>query len=1562
MGEAGDKKRRETSKISGERDDRVENHQYSSHSDGWVKLLLYVFYTGIGLLILGSVIITLPITKNWAADKALGFLNKDFGVSISKKNVSINIFGDVIIEDLQIKDDKAYPFIQVKEYRARSNWFSLLHIGKTNALDFESMSLKNADVKVITYKGDSLDNFSRFIAKFDDGKPPRPHKPVFKLRSRVQILDSKISIVNQNHQGEEGKWLTADHVYLTVPLLKIEGPNVSARVNNMTFRTFRWGKPYLVDTFSTDFALTQETLKFGDLTLNTDHTLLMGNLTFHLDKKTHFADFSNKVVWDMQLRRGSQISGYDIGYFVQRWDNDAPLNLSGKMKGVLNNFSLDNFLIHAKDLKFRAEKLKIKDLLKGRYHIVSDRLSTDFTYPELKSIMPKFISKNMGNFADIFQRIQFKGGVDIDPHHVLAKGELLTGIGQAHIKNIILSDYSSKQPKYKGFLRVKDLNVSAFTKNKDVGLLSGNVDIEGQGFDINTLSLKTKSDIQNIQLMGKEVHNLFLEGVLAQKKYNGLINLNDTQVKASVRGLIDFSTKRLQADIKSHIDYLNLSYFGYQANSNTNVSGFLEGKFSMTDINDLNLDASIEGLKLTTTEQKLDIPNAHVKAFFDGGDRIIDVDAPGAVKGKIIGHYNLADLGNMVQSGLGNILVGYLPKHMYKGQHFNMEFEVQQKLLSYFLPDARIPRGGHIKAFYTGTTNDLVMDADVPALKYIITKKEEVKEADKMLARVNPQYKIDDKAVSSDTLAASGMQIKINTTIPQEQILANIREIEYAKNIVKDVMLKGTNENGKILRIASLFKAGNVTQDESGHLKEYAINFNQTTSSSGDIAFRFEPTSVKLNNDMWSVDTSEELNHSILYLKKKKGFEVNHLRLYSDDSSILINGFFKGSKDFDADIQLNKLQLAKVLSFIPTSNKLNIQGIANGSAKIKMSKNDLQPIVDIQVGGIKMSGQEVGDLIVNAKSTGSNIYEVEARITSSGLFGGNHLSLTGNINNNTSSPTLDLTAALNAFNIAFAGEFVKDIFSNLRGKANGEIKITGPLNDLDYSGDIAMKGLGFKLMFTGVDYSFADAVIPLSKGIVQLNDLALKDGRYNSAGSISGIIQFENFASLGVNLIVRADNLLLLNTSQKDFDSFWGRVTAKGDLYIWGPVSALDILARASVIGGSEFTLNTNTTSSVEEFKMLRFLKINKETGEVSIEKKLKTGGNIAIGLVLDVDKNSAVNVLLGENVGSISVRGQAHNLKFNMKRSGLMNMNGVYTVDNGTFVSKAILERTFQIHKGSNILWDENVMNPELNIVASYHRVVTNLGEYLSVGKLQPTNVELQIKIKNKLQELNKTGAIAMNILLPDASSQIKEALAAKVNTEDEKIKQIGSVLIMNSFNLTSSLDGVALGNAAVSTGYSMVFKNLASVFNAISNDFQIDMDYIKGDQSAEIADRANTNININLSPRIKVKTGIGIPISRTDNVQNNYLSGEGSIEYDVSKTNDGSLVLRAYSKPANIGAGVGLGSNASENQSYGAGIAYIKSFNSFGELFRKKKNTRIKGKKADILKAKNIRDSIGN
>ena len=244
---------------------------------------------------------------------------------------------------------------------------------------------------------------------------------------------------------------------------------------------------------------------------------------------------------------------------------------------------------------------------------------------------------------------------------------------------------------------------------------------------------------------------------------------------------------------------------------------------------------------------------------------------------------------------------------------------------------------------------------------------------------------------------------------------------------------------------------------------------------------------------------------------------------------------------------------------------------------------------------------------------------------------------------------------------------------------------------------------------------------------------------------------------------------------------------------------------------------------------------------------------------------------------------------------------------------------------------------------------MVANVGEYLSMGKLQPISVLLQAHITQSLVDPQ----IDLNVTAMDVSSQVRETLAAKMSQEGEKVLQFGSVLLLSTFNVSNS-GGVEVnvGNVAESQGYNMLLKQLGSVLNTMSNEFQIDLNYVKGDQNSTVGDRANAGVSVAVSPRVNIKTGLGIPLSKTDNTQNNYLSGEGSVEYDLSKKNDGSLIIRGYSKPTNIGMGM-VSTNGSANQAYGGGVVWSKSFNS---LFKKKK----KDKKTSGAKGEIKTDSI--
>ena len=1516
------------------------------------RILNYIFFGILGLVVLLFVAINLPVTKRYIANEAIKLLNNDFKMRMSVEDVEVNFFGDVKIKGLRIKDYKDYEFVKARELRVDSDWFALAF--NTRDIKFNQATIIDPVIRVITYKGDSISNFIRYVDNFQSDTPTDPKRPKFKMNMKIDLINGVASIINENSPGEAGRWLDARKVNLNVTSLKVEGADVFADIRNFSLITKRYGKEHIVDTFSTNFELTKKHLKFGNMTINTDHSLLQGEAVLNLDPETKFADFGHKVSWDLKMIPGSQISGYDLSYFVTDWDNYTPINISGTMTGPLNDFTLNNFLIRSQDVNLNTKNLRINGVIDKKFFIESKNISADFTYKALKASLPNFISTKLGNIADDFGRMKYNGSVRVNPKQIFASGQVITGIGQAKMKDFNLVDYSTKRPKYRGYVDVKDLNVTALTKNKQVGLISGKFDVQGEGFDVNTMYIKTKSDVAHIELMGKNLNNIAIDGVLNKRRFTGNLNANDPNAKGNFKGVVDFSTKRLFADFVANIKYVNLKYFGISAGDTNSVSGLIDGKVSMTNLNDLNLDANIQNLTLNSTAQKLNIPDSKIKAYFEDGNRIVSVDAPGAVVGRVSGKFELENIALMVENSLNKILVGNPPKKTFAGQGFDFDFDVKQGLVSFFVPDLELKNGAKVSGNYIGNTNDLVLNADASYIKYVLTSKKELTEAEKFLAETDATYQ-PDLEKTKDSAMVDSLSLRVNTANLSQQLLATVKRAQYGNNVLQDVKLSANNENGQLLKIGTNFKLGTLEDESAKQMKEYLVNINQTTNPTGDYVFRFEPTTIKLNDVAWSVDTSPELNHAITYRKKEKDFLIENLRVYSDESALLIkNATFKSGKEFMADAEVKNLDISKLLAFSKDKNALDIKGTANGTILIKKSGNNLEPLLDLDVNDIFMNGKAMGNLETKiTKSEKPNVFDVSIQALSSDLLGHNTLDVTGTIDNNPSSPILDVNAKMNEFDLGFAQQFVKEIFGNFRGKATGDLKISGPLNDIDYSGDLALKGFGLKLMFTGVDYSFDDTVINLSRGLALLNNIGIKDGRSNSKGNISGSIQFETLSSLGINLIMRADNLLVINNTQEDNDLFWGRVYGQGDVYVSGPVSGLEISTPndgLKVLNNSTFTFNSASNSNVEEFKILRFLK-REDDGKISIEKKKKSGANMLMDFDISVDKGTLVNVLVGDDVGNISVKGDADHLKFRMERSGNIVMNGTYTVDNGTFVSKAILDRTFQIAKNSSIQWSGSPMSPDLDITANYTRTVTNAGEYLGMSLTQPINVMLTTKITETLTKPD----ISFGVSAPDVSSQVKETLATKMNTEDERIIQFGSVLVLNNFNVVNSggLD-FNLQNTAINTGYNMLFKQLGSVLNTISSAFQVNLDYISGDPNSNTGDRANTSVSLALSPRINFKTGLGVPIARTENTSNNYLSAEGTIEYDWSRNNNGSRLLRAYSKPSNLG----LGTANAINQSYGVGVVYSKSFNSLKYIFKRRE--RIKRDSAAV--DENKVDSIKN
>jgi hypothetical protein len=65
-----------------------------------------------------------------------------------------------------------------------------------------------------------------------------------------------------------------------------------------------------------------------------------------------------------------------------------------------------------------------------------------------------------------------------------------------------------------------------------------------------------------------------------------------------------------------------LSYFGVPGNGKSVFSGNVDGKIAFTTVNDMNLDAKLNNVVFTANNQKIEVPNGQVKAFFENGKEL----------------------------------------------------------------------------------------------------------------------------------------------------------------------------------------------------------------------------------------------------------------------------------------------------------------------------------------------------------------------------------------------------------------------------------------------------------------------------------------------------------------------------------------------------------------------------------------------------------------------------------------------------------------------------------------------------------------------------------------------------------------------------------------------------------------------------------------------------------------------------------------------------------------------------------------------------------------------------
>ena len=1444
-----------------------------------------------------TVAIQIPAVQTWAAQKAVESLNKTFNTEISVEKVDINFFGRIHLYGLATKDDHGLEFIRVKELETSFRIWSLLN--GTDKIDLKEIELHEPQLQIITYKNDSVANFIKFVKNFasKEEKEPSP----FTLKGNFLIHEGQLLIKNENLEAKQQVWLDAKKLQLDVRDFSLINDDLNADIRKIAFETQRKGEQYVVQNLSGKAHYNEKEIRINQLHLQTNDSNLQGDLVLNTAEKNAFSDFANKVIWEAKIDNSSVINFKDIRYFADSFDKNSSVNVYGEINGPLNALNLTNFELSGQDNYIAAQKLQLNGMLNNDLRMFSNALRVKTSYQNLRNLLPTFISTKLPVFIQRFGTMNYQGDLVLNDREIAVKGNLLTSLGQANVNAFFQQYTEPKTMRYKGVLDAKNLDLRAITEVKDLGLVSGHLTFNGQGTDLNTIHLEVDGNLDYMDLMGKRYQNMAIDGLLENYTYNGKFYINDPRLKATFDGKVAFKEKPFRLNFNSDLNYIDLDYLGLTKNLGAKIRGEVSGDFQVSNLDDFLGQLTLKNVYYHSKKDTLNLAFAEVDSELSNGIKTIRANVPDFVEAEITGRFVVSEIADAVNNTLVPLVPSFRHKKVSPNQEFTVDVMVHQNILSYFNPDIVIEPETSLKAYINTNENSFRANLDTPGIAY-------------------------------GNIRAYKALVNLDTTTEDNKINGKIDSLLVNTIAIRDINVNSLPKNDSLM-IHTNF---NIGKEEN--LMKFNLNLFHTMKDNHTMEFGFASSTFNLDKTVWTInkDNSTETNKLIIDMNTKK-MSVEDISLNYDDQQLVVSGFYNDAEDFHFDGKFEKIVLSKL---IPSSllKGLSVDGIANGEVHVERNATELKPTLAMTIDQLELNEFELGNLTLNGGYNNiQNVFDVELSLDQ-GLV--QSLYMNGFIDNNPETPEVNMVANFDDFNVGFVEGFLSEVFSNMRGTISGEVQFDGKLTQPNFSGDMAVRDLGFKFNYLGVDYLFSGVndihvnKMGGSQGSIMLDNLTFTDTFYKTKGLVDGTILFRDFSEWFLNLSFTSSNLLVMNTTAKDNELFYGRVFADGYFDIFGPVQGLDIVARADVKDNSQLTINTSGTIIESEKQLVRFVP-NQEKLEEDTKRTDPKG--MTVDLTVNAYPTAKMNLILDAATNDMaSARGTAENLNVHLDKSGLA-ITGNYYIESGTYNFRQsgipLLNKDFSIRKGSSIDFSGDPLDAELNITAVYNRTISNVGEYLAgAGSSQLYDGELIINIKENL----KAPEITYDIEIPRASSDMNAQLAAKLNNQDEKTMQFVYILMTGKFGdtatLSSSLQG-GLASGAADIGLSAVAGALSSLMEGVD----LDVQYIQGSDGSSTNDKLRYSLSYQINNRLRVSGSYGMAV--TNEYQENF-DGNLNIQYDISRMNNGGFLINVFTRPTTFGIQAG---NVNQlNQSFGAGVSYNTSFNNIGEIFRKIKDKR--------------------
>ena len=1459
------------------------------------------------LLLFVSVILSTSFVQTKLGNYAAIKINKNFGTDLNIGKINVSFLGNIALKDVQIRDHHNDTLIFVKKLST-----SLLSAKKVleGTLLFDNITLEDAYYHMKTYKGETTDNMAVFIESFRKDTPKDSLDAPFILKAAnvyVQHLDFKLN--NENIKKEV--LFSATNIGGNIQKMAIVGTDFSTNARGLYFKT---NQGIQITNLTTNYKFTKNAMNFDKTTLETKNSSVVGDVLFTY-KKGGLSNFSDQVNITAYFKE-STLKILDLQKFYKELSGNDMVSFSGRMRGNLNDFSLKKLNLSTKYGLLLNGNLFFKNAINTERGVVFNGNLNNLTatYKELKTLLPNLLDKTLPSEFDKLGQFKIVGNIQVTPlkinASVVVKSQIGTAISDLKINNIDNIDMAS----YLGDVQLIDFNMGSFFNKPIFGKVSLNGSVNGSGFKLENVNTKFVGNISDLNFKGYSYQNIVVNGQYQNNKFDGDLVIDDDNFKMKFNGLADLSSEIQKFDFKTDISYLNLKETNLFLRDTISV---VKGKIALdvegNTFDDILGTAVFKDVFYTNQEKEFSFKEFTVTSSLKDNIKTIDVASRDIARGFIRGKFSFSELPKVAQNALGSIYTNYKPYQVASNQFLDFNFTVYNQIVNVFFPKISIDDKTKIKGKINSDKDLFRLSFSSPRIDAYGT---EVKVVSLRTDNKNPLY---------------------NTSFTADQLNTGYY------NISKLNLINRTEND--TLYFKSIFKGGNKKNED------FNLDFFYTFNPKGKSVLGFEKSSFVFKENTWTINPDEKNTDKITFDLKKNEFKFSQFKLISGVQKIEFSGSLKGTeqKKLLADFTKVKLQ-----SFLPKIDSLALKGILSGHLDFVQNKGVYSPEGALTVSDFEVNNFMQGDLFVNIKGENSyKKYDIDISIESENS---KSISAIGALDFSSERPIIDLNIFLEEFKLNAFSPLGKDVLSSLRGSASGDFTLRGFLGNPDMNGSLRLKNAGLKFPYLNVDYDFVgESVITLLQQSFILEDFKLLDSKNKTKGILRGDISHFNFKQWFLRLKIESDNLMVLNTENKEEALYYGTAFIDGSADIFGLTDRLTIEFNAKTMPGTVFVVPLKDVETVNSYNLIHFKSDEIQVKERQKEVALEALKGLTLNIDLEVTKDAVAQVVIDEEYGSqLSGRG-AGNLQIEINTRGKFNIFGDYVVDSGVYDFKygGFVNKPFVIQKGGTVSWNGNPADANLEVTAIY-KAKANPGVLLeNFNSNRNIEVDLVARITGSLFNSKQELDIQLTNVDPTIASELEFIL--NDNNVNEKTTQFISLLAFGNFVNPDRLNFDA--NATITnTASSAIASAFSSLLNSPDSKFQLGLDYQQG-QSNNDLDRLNTDNQVDLSvstqvsERIIINGKVGVPVGTQ--TQSSVI-GEVKIEVLLNKTGNFRGII--FNRQNEI-------QYTAEDQGYtqGIGLSYQVNFNALSSLLEKlgvKKNKDLKEHK--LVKKDTIKTAV--